>query len=195
MTMGGPQRIEWRRRLPQRALSNLGWYGAVAALGVACVWLLFGGEPVRLDSGAANPLASVPSVVTALAAAGAAAMLVPVVRWPLVAADHYALLVRTGAWRTLALPWVAIAEISLLTLGHERYLLVRCRADPGLPGDRPGWLDRSALRALARRETERPVDSYDFAVPMRDFLGSVEAQFTALAAFAPDTVAFVGDLN
>ena len=191
--MAGPRRIEWRRRWPQRAVSNFGWYGAVAALVVACVWLLFGGEPDRLDSGASNPLAVVPPSVTVAAVAGALVMVVPVLRWPLVAADHYALLVRTGAGRMLSLPWVSVAEISLVTVGHERYLLVRCRPDPDRPGDRPSRLDRAPLRALDRRARAGTTDGYDLAVPMRDFLGSVEAQVTALAAFAPDSVTFAGE--
>jgi hypothetical protein len=188
--MAGPQRIEWRRRRPQRALSNLGWYGAVAVLGVACVWLLFGHEPQELDTGVANPLAVVPAVVTVLAVLGAAVLLLPVARRPVVAADHYALLVRAGVGRTLALPWVRISEIAMIVVKHERYLLVRCRAAVDLPGERPGWWEQGPLRRLATAGAPCDVTRYDLAVPMRDFVGGVQAQMTALAAFAPDTVAF-----
>ena len=193
--MSGPQRIEWRHRRPRRALNNLGWYVAVAILGVACFWLLFGNEPGELDTGASNPLVMVPPVATVLAVLGALALLVPVVRQPVVAADHYALLVRTGVGRTLALPWAQIAEIAIVIVGHERHLLVRCRAGVDLHGGSPGWLERGPLRRLTRNGEGCDVSGYDLAVPMRDFVGGVHAQLTALAAFAPDTVVFAGEAS
>ncbi|MBT8228067.1 MAG: hypothetical protein HKP61_19125 [Dactylosporangium sp.] len=190
--MAGPHRIEWRRRWPHRALSNFGWYSAVAVLIVACVWLLFGTETGQLDDGAANPLAPVPGIVTVLAAAGMLLMAVPVLVRPTVAADHYALLVRSGVARRLALPWARVEEIAMATVGHERYLLIRCRQRPDLPGDEPGWLERAPLRGLARRYPAGGWECFDLAVPTRDFVGGPQAQLTALAAFSPDTVTFTG---
>lgn len=191
--MAGSQRIEWRRRSPQRALSNLRWYGVIAVLMVACVWLLFGSEPATLNDGAENPLASVPAAVTLLLAAGALVMLVPAVRRPTVAANHYALLVRPGLGRTLTLPWVAVAEVAIAapTGMAERFLLVRLRRDctPSLTW--PNWLDQAPLRRLQRGRMSGAWAGYDLAVGMRDFAGDGQAQLGALAAFAPDTVAFV----
>ena len=193
--MTGSQRIEWRRRWPQQALSNFGWYGAVAVLGVACVWLLFGGESDQLESGAENPLSIVPPAVTVLAALGALVMAVPVLLRPEVAADHYALLVRSGPGRRLALPWAAVAEVAVVTEDHERYLLVRCAHDTGVPCDWPGWLEQAPLRRLRRTGSTGDWSHFDLAVPMRDFIGGGEAQLAALAAFAPDTVLIAGDTN
>lgn len=190
-SMAGPRRIEWRRRSPQRALSNLGWYGVIAVLVVACIWLLFGNEPRTLDGGGDNPLALLPTLVTALGMAGAAVMVVPVLRRPVVAANHYALLVRPGAGRTLALPWVGIAEIAVAVSGHRRYLLVRRHRGMDLRGAQPGWLDQAVLRRLQRGAPDARWAEYDLAVPMDVFVGGVQAQLSGLAAYAPDTVAFV----
>lgn len=192
--MTGSQRIEWRSRSPRRALSNLRWYGAVAVVLLACVWLLFGSEPETLNDGSVNPLASIPVVVTLLSVAGAAGMMVPVVRRPTVAANHYALVVRAGLGRTLTLPWAAVAEIAITAASPagERFLLVRLLRDAPAPVTEPGWLDRAPLRRLLRTPAGGEWAGYDLAVGMRDFAGDVQAQFGALAAFAPDTVAFVG---
>ncbi len=210
--MAGPQRIEWRRRSPRRALNNLCWYGVIAVLLLACFWLLFGNEPQQLDDGSANPLASLPRVLTVVAAAGALVMVVPVLRQPMVAASHYALVVRPGWGRTLSLPWAGIAEIAVVSTGYGRYLVIRSRPGPGHPGARPGWLDQAALRRLrrarARRDAPRPghagrdatswqgrgqAAGYDLAVPLAGFVGGVQAQLGSLAAFAPDTVAVVSE--
>lgn len=190
--MASPQRIEWRRRPPRRGLSNLGWYGVIAVLAVACVWLLFGDEPRRADGGDDNPLAALPLITTALSAAGAVAMAVPVLRRPVVAANHYALLVRPGSIRLLALPWAGIEEIRVARAGHERYLVVRQRMGPSVAGASPGWFDQGPLRRLRRAGggASRLWTGYDVAVPMRDFVGGAAAALAALAAFAPDTVAF-----
>lgn len=188
--MTGSQRIEWRRCRPTRALSNLRWYAAVAVLGVACVWLLFGGEAGQLEGGGQNPLAAVPVVVTTMAVLGGAAMVVPIVVRPTVAADHYALLVRTGLGRRLALPWAQVAEVAVITVGHERHLLVRYAAGAGDTCARPGWVERAPLRRVLRPAAGGRWDRFDLAVPMRDFVGSVDSQLAALAAFAPDTVIF-----
>lgn len=190
--MAGPERIEWRRRSPQRVLSNFGWYGAVSVLVVACVWLLFGRESRSASGGAENPLAALPALVTVLAAVGALVMMLPVLRRPLVAANHYALLVRPGFGRTLALPWAGISEVAIVTVDHGRYLLVRRRAGLSLAGARPGWADQGPLRRLRRLRPDTSWSGYDLAVPMVEFTGGLRAQVAALAAFAPDTVAFVG---
>lgn len=204
--MVGPQPIEWRRRPPLRDLSNFGWYGVIAVLAVACVWLLFGDEPAVLDGGATNPLVDLPLVVTVLAALGAVPMVTAVFRRPIVAANQHALVVRPGVFRTLSIPWLAIAEISVGTVGHERFLLIRRRPGISVPGARPHWLDQAALRRWRKAEaalgsqrqganrSDRWAD-FELAVPMADFAGSAQAGLTALAAFAPDTVLFAPDYN
>lgn len=199
--MAGPQPIEWRRRPPFRDLGNFGWYGVIAVLAVACVWLLFGDEPAVLDGGGTNPLVELPQVVTVLAAAGAVPMMMPVLRRPVVAANDQALVVRPGALRTLDLPWAAVAEVSVRTVGHERFLLIRLRTGAGVPGPRPSWIDQGALRRLRRTDVQPATRhnrvgrydrwaTFDLAVPMVDFVGGAQAGLVALAAFAPDTVVF-----
>ena len=73
----------------------------MTALAVGLVYVLFGGEPRDLDSGAANPLAVLPRLALAAALAGLVPFGLPVLRRPTVAANHYALTVRPGPWRTL----------------------------------------------------------------------------------------------
>ncbi|MBN1171629.1 MAG: hypothetical protein JXA67_05605 [Micromonosporaceae bacterium] len=189
--MAGPQRIEWRRRWPRRALGNLQWYGVVACSLVACTWLLFGGESTQLETGGDNLLAQVPPAVTVLAAVGAVVMAIPVVARPAIAADHDVLLVRTGFGRTLSLPWACVDEVAVVAVGHSRYLLLRCTRSSGVSGDEPGWLEQVPLRGLTKHDPSRDWGKYDLAVPMQDFVGAISAQVAALAAFAPDTVTFV----
>src|SRR5690348_8844199 len=124
--MAGPDRIDWRRAFPSRALALLGWYLGLAGAALGLVWLLFGGEPARLDDGAPNPLAAILPIAAVVALLGAVPAVIAVIRRPVVAANHYALSVRPGSMRTLVLPWARIAKVAVRRVGRESYLLVRC---------------------------------------------------------------------
>ena len=187
--MAGPERIEWRRSFPSAAMTTLGWYACAAGLALGLVWLLFGGEPPSLDSGAPNPLAVVPVAALLLAIAGLVPFALHVLRRPTVAANHYALTVRPGSLRTLVLPWARLAAVAVYRVGGEPYLLVRLLPALDRLGDQPGWVDQTVLRT-ARRQARagQSVDGYDLAVRMRDFVGTPHSLMSALAAFAPDHV-------
>jgi hypothetical protein len=195
--MSGPERIEWRRAFPSRAVTVLLWYGGLAGFVLGSVWLLFGNEPVKLDDGTTNPLALVLPITVGVVLVGAVPPVVKLVRRPLVAANHYALTVRPGSVRTLVLPWAHIAVVSVRRFSREPYLLVRCRQSLGALGDHPTWLDQGVLRAVLRmpRAKRALADGYDLAVRLRDFVGQPGAQLTTLAAFAPDHVLIAGDVE
>lgn len=185
-TLTGADRIEWRRAFPSRAVKLVSACAGAGGLAVAAAWVLFGDEPATLNSGAVNPLASVPQWTMVAAAAVVGASLVPVIRRPSVAATRYALSVRPGVLRTLRLPWATIVEITGVRAGGEEFLLVRLR--PGLDalGDHPGYWDKAVLRA-AVRGYPRAVE-FDLAVRMREFAGAGPAKVAALAAYAPETI-------
>jgi hypothetical protein len=192
--MAGPERIEWRRSVPSAALTVLTWYTSLVGLAVGLVWILFGGEPRHLDSGATNPLAVLPGLALAVALVGLVPFVLPVLRRPTVAANHYALTVRAGPWRTLVLPWARLAAVTVHRTGGDSYLLVRLLPGMEHVGDRPGRADQGVLRSvrrLSRRGTA--IDGYDLAVRMRDFVGTPQSLMSALAAFAPDHVVIDGD--
>jgi hypothetical protein len=195
--MSGPERIEWRRAFPTRAVAVLVWYGGIAGAALGLVLLLFGEEPARLDDGAANPLATLPPVAVVVALVGAVPFILALIRRPVVAANHYALTVRPGVWRTLVLPWSHITGVAVRRLGREHYLLVGCRRALDALGDHPGWIDQGMLRTLVRssRYARAAVADYDLAVRMRDFVGEPGAQLGTLAAFAPDHVLIAGDVE
>lgn len=190
--MAGPQRIEWRRRVPVAAIARLGWYVLSAALLVGAVWALFGDEPDQLSSGAENPLVNVVPTTLLLVALGGLPFVVAIARRPVVAANHYALTVRPGAMRTLVLPWAQMGAIAAYRIGGEPYLLVRCRESLDSGGDQPGWADQRALR-VARRHGDVP-GTFDLAVRMRDFVGAPQSLLGTLAAFAPDHVKVTSEL-
>jgi hypothetical protein len=183
----GPERIEWRRSFPSRSIAGLGWYLVFAVVVIAAVLLLFGGEPDRLDNDQPNRLADLPMWTELIAAVGAVPFVLAVIRRPRVAANHFALTVRPGWVRTLVLPWVHVAEVAVAEVEGERYLLVRCRSEPGRMGDTPRWVDQTVLRVLVR-DGSRRARHFDLAVRMRDFNPGAEGQVAALAAFAPDHV-------
>jgi len=184
--MAGPERIEWRRGFPARALRLLGWQTAAGGLAVGVAFLLFGDEPERLSDGSSNALASIPQWTLLAAGVVVVAALVRVLRRPEVTATHYALSVRPGVVRTLLLPWASIAEVLAVNAGGEEYLLVRLRPGMDQLGDRPGWWDQAVLRA-ARRAYARAVE-YDLAVRLRDFAGPPPGKLAMLAAYAPQNV-------
>ncbi|GAA0738069.1 hypothetical protein Drose_01325 [Dactylosporangium roseum] len=125
--MSRPERIEWPRGFPSRSLSTLVWYVVSAGLVVLLVRGLFADEPEILVSGADNPLADAPMWTLVLAVVGAIPMLLAVVRRPRVGADHFALTVRPGWIRTLVLPWSRVADVAMVEIEEERYLVVRLR--------------------------------------------------------------------
>jgi hypothetical protein len=184
--LSGADRIEWRRAFPSRALRAVGACAAAGGLAVAAVWVLFGNEPATLNSGEANPLASVPQWTIVAATAVMGASFVPVFRRPSVIATHYALSLRPGMLRTLLLPWATIAEVTGVRAGSEEFLLVRLQ--PGLDalGDHPGYWDKAVLRAAGRGYPR--AGDFDLAVRMREFAGAGPAKVSALAAYAPESV-------
>lgn len=181
--MASAASLEWPRRFPSRALRRSGWF-LVGGGGVAAVaWVLFGPEPDRLASGATNPLALLPPAITGLVAVAVAVQLLTVARRPRVAADHYALMVRPGAWRTLLLPWATVAAVAGARVRGEPLLLIRCVPTPGRLGDRPRWCDRAVLRAAGAAGA-----GYHLAVRMDEFAGHPRSQLAALAAWVPEQV-------
>jgi len=181
--MASAASLEWPRRFPSRALRRSGWLLAGGGGLAAAAWVLFGPEPDRLTSGAANPLALVPPAATGLAAVAVAVQLLTVARRPRVAADHYALIVRPGAWRTLLLPWAIVAEVAGARIRGEPLLLVRCAPARGRLGDRPRWCDRAVLRAAGGAAA-----GYHLAVRMDEFAGHPRSQLAALAVWVPEQV-------
>ncbi|GAA1025891.1 hypothetical protein GCM10009557_01570 [Virgisporangium ochraceum] len=185
------ERIEWRRAFPRRAVRMLTGCTVAAALVAALGWAMFGTEPATLNTGAANPLAVVPQWTLALVAAAVAAAAVPVLRRPLVAASHVTLHVRPGVFRTLALPWTTVAAITGVDTPAGEFLLVRLtphaadRPGPQDP-DRPGFWDRTVLRAATRAYP--PAAGYDLAVRLGDYTGTSAAKEAGLAAYSPESV-------
>jgi len=180
-------RLQWRRAFPRRAVRRTGWSLVAVAAVAAVAWLLFGAEPVRLAGGQTNPLAVIPPATTAVGAVVVLWYALAVFRRPLVEANHYALRVRPGVWRTLVLPWAAVAEIAGFSAGGGAVLLIRRVAGRTVPGHRPGVLDRSVLR-WAMRSAGRDrgaVAAFDLAVRMGEFSGTPEEQLASLAAWAP----------
>jgi hypothetical protein len=185
--VSGPERIEWRRSFPSRAISRLTWYIVLGLITVAAAFLLFGDEPAEQSSGAANPLAHVPLWTMLLVALGGVPFLLNVFRRPRVAATHFALTVRPTYIRTLVLPWSRIAEVAFAEAAGERYLLVRIRDDAARIGNSPHWVDKVVLRELSREDWRR-AKHFDLAVRMRDFTPAAAGQMGLLAAFAPEHV-------
>lgn len=188
--MATAERLRWRRAAPSRALRRTVWSLVLVSAVAAATWLVFGGEPLRLAGGRTNPLALIPPATTAIGAVVVAWQAVAAFRRPLVEANHYALRVRPGRWRTLVLPWAAVAEIAGFSARGGAVLLVRCVAGRAAPGDRPGILDRSVLRSAMRGagRDRAAVAAFDLAVPMGEFVGTPEEQLASLAAWAPGHV-------
>ncbi len=188
--MAAAEQLEWRRAFPARALRRLCWFLAAAGATIVIVWLLFGTEPDRLATGERNPLALIPAIVTAGFAVVVAYYLLPLLRRPVVAADHYALTARPGVLRTLVVPWAGVAEIAAVPVRGEPVLLVRCTGRRDRLGDRPRWHDRGILRSAIRAAGARrgTVAAYDLAVRMDEFRGEPSGQLAGLAAWAPPHV-------
>jgi hypothetical protein len=192
--VAGPERIEWRRSFPFRSLGTLAWYAVSAALVVILVRGLFGDEPETLGSGAHNTLADIPMWTVALAVAGAAPVVLAIVRRPRVGANHFALTVRPGWVRTLVLPWSRVGEVVAIETSGERYLIIRLREGLDRTGTNPAWVDQTVLRELTKTGA-RQSRHVNVAVRLRDFNGSPDGQLAALAAFAPDQVLIANRLK
>lgn len=179
-------RVKWRRRGPRRAAGRLVWVSLLAVVIGGPVWLIFGNEPRTDSMGAINPFALVVPAVATIFALALIPQVLALLRRPVVAADHYALTVRPGVARTLVLPWVDVAEIAIMTIEGEGYLLIRCRPLRQRPGDRPRWCDQGHLRS-ARRGAPA-VAAYDLAAPTDDFVGTPEELLSELAPYIPESV-------
>ncbi len=150
-------------------------------------WLIFGSEPRAAADGALNPLVLiVPSLLVGFGVA-----LVPpaigLVRRPLLAADHYAVTVRPGILRTLVLAWAQLAELAVVEVDSEVFLLLRCNALPVRSADLPRWWDQAYLRSV--RRDLATASAYDLAVPIGDFVGEPGDLVAELASLAPAHVA------
>jgi len=191
--MSRPDRVVLRRKFPTRKLAVLFWYTVAAVLTIAAVWALFGDEPRRTSNGHLHPLAFATAAAAFLAALGTVPILATMIRGPRLTADRYALRVRPGSFRTLVLPWSALAELGAYVIDDEPFLLVRCSGRRKVPGDHPRWWDRAPLR-LAIKE-DGAASAYDLAVRMRDFTGSPRAQLAWIVRYAPNHVIVADELG
>jgi hypothetical protein len=187
-------RIVWRRRPPKRAAARLGWTLVATLFVCGPAWLLFSGEPGQVAGDAINPLALIlPGL--ALVFGG---LLLPhalaLVRRPVVAADHYALTVRPGVFRTLVLPWAQLAELCVREIDEEPILLIRCGHRGPRSADWPRWWDQAGLRAARRGDADRAIAAYDLAVPMDEFEGEPASMLAELVRWAPEHVAVFNQL-
>jgi hypothetical protein len=158
---------------------------AVAVCGLAA--LVFGNEPDRATDGSRNPFVLVVPVLIVVFTVILLGHALAVVRRPVLRTTRYALTVRPGIVRTLVLPWAELAELTLVDLDEDTYLLVRCAPVPVSSGDRPRWWDQAQLRAVRRGLPQG--SAYDLAVPVAEFLGSPETLFAQLAAAVPMHIA------
>lgn len=184
--MTGPDRIEWRRSFPSRALRLVVWSAVAGVLIVTACWILFGDEPDTLHDGTKNPLADTPRWTLAAVILMLLLVAVPLVRRPVVAVSHRALSIRPGAFRTLVLPWDRVAEAVAVPVSGEEYLLVRLVPDAGGCVHRPRHLDTSVLRSVRRRSPY--LWRYHLAVRLGEFTGTPAGNLAILAAYAPEEV-------
>lgn len=183
--------VVWVPRPPIRTLLRIWWLLLCGAFVVAAADLLFGGEPARLMNGQLNPLSlAVPSLAGAFGVVIGASV-VAAVRRPRVSADRDALRVRPGAGRTVVLPWDQIAEIAVVPVRRRAVMLVRCLDD----GPRPRWWDQAVLRDARQLRSMEPLDDYDVAVNLNDFVGDPYALLESLETYAPDHVLLIDKLD
>ncbi len=161
----------------------------MTALVCGPAWLVFVDEPRQADDGAVNPLALIVPSLGVLFGLLWVPHLLALVRRPQVAADHYALTARPGVVRTLVLPWAELAELAVMEVDEEPFLLIRCVPQLHRSGDWPRWWDQAHLRSA--RRSVAAVSAYDLAVPLDDFLGTPESLLTGLARYAPSHVTIV----
>lgn len=193
---------EWtavRQRAPRRAWIRLGTYLIVGIAATVFTDLLFSTEPEVLMSGVSNPAAKVPTFVGIVAFIAVVLSAVRALRPPQLAANHYGVTVRPGAFRSLLLPWVHLEEVTAAMVPGRRepdaYILFACDDHCGRhSGDRPRFLDRAALRE-ANRATEGRVGDYDLALRLSDFTASPADLIDQLAGYAPAHVDVLNQLD
>ncbi|HEY1176240.1 MAG TPA: hypothetical protein VGF17_08785 [Phytomonospora sp.] len=188
---GETSRVRLRRRFPARHVAKLLGYLFVAGTVLVLTSLVFGEEPGVLDNGAANPLSHLTVFMAVALSLGAVPFVYRLVRLPRLEVNHFGLIVRPGALRTMVLPWVHIEQLAGYTVQERRhartYLLIACDGHQGRLGDRPGYADRIVFRE-AMHVTGGLVGDFDVAVRMRDFADTPSAQLAQLSAFAPNHV-------
>ncbi|GAA1754293.1 hypothetical protein GCM10009681_26830 [Luedemannella helvata] len=189
----------WVRAFPRRALVRIWWLLLSGSFVVGTADLLFGGEPTRLpDTGRMNPLAIVvPSLAGAFGVVLAGTVLAAV-RRPYVAADAEALRLRPGIGRTLVLPWQRVAELTLVPIRRRALLLVRCAEagpDTAPGGARPHWWDQGVLRDARQLRSVEPLNDYDVAIYLDDFVGVPYDLLESLEPYAPDHVLLIDKLD
>lgn len=181
----GEARVRLRRRFPWRHVLRLLAYVVLAAVVLALTRFLFAMEPETLDTGVPNPLQHGEPFVTGVLIALTAPYVYRLIRLPKLEVNHFGLIVRPGAMRTLVLPWVHIEQVAVYTAAKGRtYLLIACDGHQGRLGDRPGYADRIVLRE-ALHLTGGMLADFDLAVRSRDFADTPSAQLAQLSAFAP----------
>lgn len=193
---------EWsvaRQHIPRRAWARMIGHLVLGVVATIFTALLFAVEPATLADGTANPAASVPTFVGIVAAAGVAGTVLRTLRRPRLAANHYGVSVRPGAFRTLLLPWVHVEEVTVMTVPgrkeDEHYMLFACDDHMGRhSGDRPWFTDRAMLRE-ANRATEGRVGNYDLAVQLTGFDAEPGELIDLLAGFAPRHVDVLNQLD
>ncbi|GLZ76919.1 hypothetical protein Afil01_17260 [Actinorhabdospora filicis] len=181
----GEARVRLRRRFPWRHVLRLLAYLVLAAAILALTRYLFAMEPDMLDTGVPNPLRHAEAFVAGVLIAGTIPYAYRLMRLPKLEVNHFGLIVRPGALRTLVLPWVHIEQVAVYTAAKGRtYLLIACDGHQGRLGDRPGYGDRIVLRE-ALHLTGGMLADFDLAVRSRDFADTPSAQLAQLSAFAP----------
>ncbi|ADD39875.1 hypothetical protein [Stackebrandtia nassauensis] len=181
-----------RQRPPRRALTRLSGFVLMGALATCITWLIFITEPAQLSSGASNPAAKMPTFMAIAVVVSVLLAAAPALRPPRLAANHYGLAVRPGAFRTVLLPWVHVEEVTAVAVPGRRhpdaYILVACDDYLGrTTGDRPRFLDQAVLRE-ANRAADGRVGDFDLAVRLADFTDTPEAILERIASYAPDHV-------
>jgi hypothetical protein len=187
------ERVAWERLPPKHAASRLGWTLFVTVLVCGPAYVIFADEPRSAADGAVNPLALVVPALAVLFAVLLTPQLLALARRPIVQADHYALTVRPGVGRTLVLPWAQVAELTVVQVDEEPFLLVRCGAARHSSADVPRWWDQGHLRSASRGAPAAA--AYDLAVPISDFLGRPGTLLADLARATPDHVTFVNEID
>ncbi|HZE41180.1 MAG TPA: hypothetical protein VE172_20465 [Stackebrandtia sp.] len=187
------------QRPPKRALMRLVGYLVAGGVITAFTWLIFASEPAALDTGATNPAAKAPVFVGIVVVLGILVVAIPALRPPRLAANHYGIAVRPGAFRTVLLPWAHVEEVTAMTVPGRRtgdaYMLIAVDDYCGhTTGDRPRFLDRAVLRE-ANRATEGRVDNFDLAVRLADFVGEPDIILDKFAKLAPAHVDVTNQLD
>jgi hypothetical protein len=176
-------------------MRRLVWLIVVGAVVLGPAWVLFRGEPWRIESGRLNPLAVLVPALASFFAFLLGWRLVAVFRRPSVSAGWYALHIRPGRGRTLTLPWAELAELAICRTGRMTVLLIRLGSGPRLRADRPRWAARGVLRAAQRASRIGLVgpapSTFQLAVDVGAFVGRPDDLLAMLAPYAARHVMLV----